>query len=623
MDGTKQGFLRALAADVVYWLACLAVFRSCDATLSGAHPLAEAILCSTCMILGREALQASLNWSRNGAAFSPRLFCARVAYAFAVVAFFLLSIGLVGVLPLLVAMPFFLVLAILYVCRPARGKPDAPPSSGLGRMFSELCAYYGLKGVGLAMLEKGSREVHSELRPVKTVSMSPDAEKLPLAEQQFLLAHELSHFYRRHFQKKAVFELLVVVAQTALPFVAACLAWPQYWLGGHWMPPTHYPVPLLVMTLANWPFLWLGRRFYFHLECQADLDAANATQRPDNALRVMRWSANLSSPDADKEISRRSAALAKRHRRVAPGELEEVCSYLCLTYRCNSRCRFCASDKTGSRDDISVAAVRRFVERDIGPRERLVLSGGEPLLHPHFDEIVGLVRGRYRKICLMTNGTLFAAMPNAVGHVRDGVFANVAIPLYGASAQVHDELTGVKGNWERANEALRMLSGLPTRVDLKLLWSAATMRENLGILDMLEAKELPKPHALSLTHLIVGTKACREYDRFRMDAESHLDILNETVARMSEYDFTLQNIPLCWLSQANLEKVLAREDRPPAVARIRYLCPGGRPVLISHAPEEKDACTFCRLRSRCSRFYPSQKAHVVQGMPVWPIASWG
>ncbi len=619
MDGTKQGFLLALAADVLYWVACLAVFRSCNATLSGAHPLAEAILCSSCMIIGREVLQAALGRLRNGDVFSPRLFCLRLAYAFAVVAFFLLSIGLVGVVPLLAAMPCFLAVVILYVCRPAREKSGAPPPSNIGRMFCELSACYGLKGIGLEMREKGSREVHSELRPVKTVSVSHDAETLTLAEQKFLLAHELSHFYRHHFQKKAVFEFLVVIVQTALPFVAACLVWPQYWFGGHWMPPTHYPVPLLVMTLANWPFLWLSRLFYFHLECQADLDAAHVTQQPDNALRVMLWSANLTSPDADKEISRRAAALAKRHRRVAPGELEEICSYLCLTYRCNSRCKFCASDLTGSRSDIPVAAVRQFVERDCGPHKRLVLSGGEPLLHPHFDEIVDLVRGRYQKICLMTNGTLFPVLPNAVGYVREGVFTNVAIPLYGASAQVHDELTGAKGNWERANEALRMLSGLPTRVDLKLLWSAATMRENLRILDMLEAKEMPKPHALSLTHLIVGTKACREYDRFKMDVETHLDMLNETVARMSEYDFTLQNIPLCWLSQANLEKVLAREDRPPAVARIMYLCPGGRPTLISHAPEEKDACAFCRLRSRCSRFYPNQESDVVQEMPVWPI----
>lgn len=622
MDETRQGFLLTLALDVAYWIACFLVFRLCNATLSGEHPLAEALICSTGMIVGREALQTAVCRLRNGRGKggAPRVFVLRLIYAYAVVHFFLLAIGIVGVLPLLLAMPALLLLVVLYVFRPAKVRAIASPDPDLGGVFGELVSYYGLKNIALETLENGSHEIHSQSRPFRKVSVSQDVKDLPRAEQKFLLAHELAHFHRRHFQKKTVFEFAVVIVQTAMPFVASCLVDSRYWWGGHWMPPTQYPIPLLVMTLVNWPFLWLSRWFYFHLESQADLDASEVTQQPDNARRVMLWSANQSNQDVTEEIARRAAALERRHRQVAPGELEEISSYLCLTYRCNSRCKFCASDLTGSQNDIPVEAVRKFVEQDLGPHKRLTLSGGEPLLHPRFDEIVDLVRGRYQAICLMTNGTLLPAKPNVIEYVREGVFANVAIPLYGASALVHDELTGTKGNWDRAGEALRMLSGAPTRLDLKMLWSSATMLENLKILDMLEARKLPKPHSLSLTQLIVGTKACREYDMFKMDVAAHLDVLNETVSRMSEYDFTLQNIPLCWLSQKNLATVLEREDRPPTVARILYLCPGGgKPSFITHVPEEKDACSFCRLRSRCSRFYPDQEAHVVREMPVWPI----
>ena len=66
MDETRQGFLLTLALDVAYWIACFLVFRLCNATLSGDHPLAEALICSTGMIVGREALQTAVCRLRNG-----------------------------------------------------------------------------------------------------------------------------------------------------------------------------------------------------------------------------------------------------------------------------------------------------------------------------------------------------------------------------------------------------------------------------------------------------------------------------------------------------------------------------------------------------------------------------
>ena len=96
------------------------------------------------------------------------------------------------------------------------------------------------------------------------------------------------------------------------------------------------------------------------------------------------------------------------------------------------------------------------------------------------------------------------------------------------------------------------------------------------------------------------------------------DLLNQTVARMVDYGFTLQNIPLCWLNNDLLATVLERETVSPSVIRMLYASPSEAPKFVSAVPYEKPACTTCWLRARCSRFYPGQPAAVYRRFPTRP-----
>ena len=85
-------------------------------------------------------------------------------------------------------------------------------------------------------------------------------------------------------------------------------------------------------------------------------------------------------------------------------------SYL-VTTGCNLSCIYCENPRHGLRGDLSsLDQVLRILQTIRGDVDSLILTGGEPLLHP---EIKGLVRAAkqdigFRHLTLITNGLLLA-----------------------------------------------------------------------------------------------------------------------------------------------------------------------------------------------------------------------
>ncbi len=127
-----------------------------------------------------------------------------------------------------------------------------------------------------------------------------------------------------------------------------------------------------------------------------------------------------------------------------------------LTFDCNNRCIFCLDSDSLDGDIRDREDIRRqIVEgRDKGAT-RLILSGGEPTIHPRFIEFVRLgKRLGYRKVQTVTNGRLFA-YPEFLRKALDAGLDEITFSLHGPNARVHDALVGVKGAWEQEVEGLR------------------------------------------------------------------------------------------------------------------------------------------------------------------------
>ncbi len=89
--------------------------------------------------------------------------------------------------------------------------------------------------------------------------------------------------------------------------------------------------------------------------------------------------------------------------------------YLEITNACNLRCSFCALNKGSSFLGLNEIARILPMIREITPYLYLHILG-EPLLHPRFEDIVGLTDELGFHVQLVTNGTLLPEHPNLTRH---------------------------------------------------------------------------------------------------------------------------------------------------------------------------------------------------------------
>ena len=77
-----------------------------------------------------------------------------------------------------------------------------------------------------------------------------------------------------------------------------------------------------------------------------------------------------------------------------------------LTLRCNLRCFHCYLGEQKITDLAPGLLPQALAGFDEMQGLRLLLSGGEPLLYPHWSEVVALFRGRGFRVVLLSNGTI-------------------------------------------------------------------------------------------------------------------------------------------------------------------------------------------------------------------------
>jgi len=133
-----------------------------------------------------------------------------------------------------------------------------------------------------------------------------------------------------------------------------------------------------------------------------------------------------------------------------------------LTWRCNLRCKHCYQSAGALGGDIGtpeltldekLAAVDKIAASLI---PTLSLSGGEPLIHPHFWPVAEAARQRGIYLSLNTNGTLIteevAERLAALG------FAYAGISVDAPSKEYHDSFRGVAGSWDKTVRGIKALA---------------------------------------------------------------------------------------------------------------------------------------------------------------------
>lgn len=141
--------------------------------------------------------------------------------------------------------------------------------------------------------------------------------------------------------------------------------------------------------------------------------------------------------------------------------------YLYIAGACNLACRHCwispnFDPAASSGRFLSLEHARKAVAqgRPLG-LSSVKLTGGEPLLHPRFRELVALLCDAGLGVTIETNGTLVDE--ELARFLREKKVGFLSVSLDGADAATHDALRGVRGSFERAVAGTRALAAAGLR----------------------------------------------------------------------------------------------------------------------------------------------------------------
>ncbi len=142
--------------------------------------------------------------------------------------------------------------------------------------------------------------------------------------------------------------------------------------------------------------------------------------------------------------------------RLHEAAAHEKRNWVRLTYECNNKCIFCLDSDTHDGEMRAVDEVKaQILDGRRKGATRLILSGGEPTIHPRFVDFIRLGRrAGYTKIQTVTNGRLFAYQ-DFIDKCLDAGLGEITFSLHGPNARVHDALVGVPGAFEQESAGLR------------------------------------------------------------------------------------------------------------------------------------------------------------------------
>ncbi|MEB2312605.1 MAG: radical SAM protein [Sorangiineae bacterium] len=127
-----------------------------------------------------------------------------------------------------------------------------------------------------------------------------------------------------------------------------------------------------------------------------------------------------------------------------------------LSYDCNNHCSFCLDTMAHNgtmRANLDIKV--QIIEGRKKGAARLILSGGEPTMHPNFLDFVKLgKRAGYPKVQTVTNGRMFAYPDFLETAARNGL-DEITFSLHGHTPKLHDALVGTPGAFVEETAGLK------------------------------------------------------------------------------------------------------------------------------------------------------------------------
>lgn len=155
-----------------------------------------------------------------------------------------------------------------------------------------------------------------------------------------------------------------------------------------------------------------------------------------------------------------------------------------LNHSCNLKCIHCYIDQS-NRARLSLNRLRGLFDELLELNGLLIaLTGGEPLLHPEFKNIVREAGDRGFILEVLTNGILVDAALAKL--LRQSRVNQVQISLYGHRPEVHEAITRSKGSFRKTLMGINLLRDAGVKVTLACSLTKQNFRHWRAIRDFAE-----------------------------------------------------------------------------------------------------------------------------------------
>ncbi len=255
-----------------------------------------------------------------------------------------------------------------------------------------------------------------------------------------------------------------------------------------------------------------------------------------------------------------------------------------ITHRCNLSCNICEIRKDASREELSTAEVKDLIGQAAGMGvKEFVLSGGEAFLRDDIFQLLEYVKEKRYSVGILTNGIILDEpfVGRLLPYLVSGTLS-LSISLDSLKPEIHDDIRGAKGSFDKTVRGLKILSSLKKEhpsVNFNVI--SIILNRNLeelsGLLDFLKSLDV---NSIQLQPLLANNLVMKERTTQTpyWIPQERLPLLDKTIDAV--IGFKRENKKLLRNSEANLALVkkyfrgrLSRRD-----VRCRYV---SKAMLIS------------------------------------------
>lgn len=148
-------------------------------------------------------------------------------------------------------------------------------------------------------------------------------------------------------------------------------------------------------------------------------------------------------------------------------------AYLAISYKCNQHCSFCPCSKEESSfpfvklENIKETAKNFVLQQGV---DNIVISGGEPTIHPDFFEILEYITKKLNcNVTLLSNGEKYSddAFIRKIDQLNIDKKLTAITTIHSQNPKEHESINGSKGSFLRSINGLKKMSEIGINIIIK------------------------------------------------------------------------------------------------------------------------------------------------------------